>query len=252
MEQFLAIFLRDVLGLRAPDFSEEFSEDRARDAWQIVDDTAKESVAMREATPNTFGFFPRVSLRDHADIELLRPLVHDRTAELREALLSAAGKYALGSEVLTLGELQEIREEYMATARLSLALDAEHKRWHAEQSEIREAAQRASNAFPDASTSQQNDDALEALREKLTGEPAPLTGEQAQGMASSLHYYDGVLDSIAQRTPEVVAELQAGRKIHAIKALRILTRCGLKEAKESCDRILASWEVEKYEGGSVI
>ena len=248
MEQFLAIFLRDVLGLKAPDFSEEFSEDRARDAWQIVDDTAKESVAMREATPNTFGFFPRVSLRDHADIELLRPLVHDRTAELREALLSAAGKYALGSEVLTLGELQEIRGEYMATARLSLALDAEHKRWHAEQSEIREAAQRASGAysgFMGASTPEQNDEALAALREKLTGEPAPLTGEQAQGMASSLHYYGDVLDSIAQRTPEVVAELQAGRKIHAIKALRVLTRCGLKEAKESCDRILAAWNEER-------
>lgn len=174
MNDVLVMFLRDVLGLKAPDFSEEFSEIRARNAYDLVADVAAESVSLRKATPNTFGFFPRISLRDHADIEILRPLVAERTAELKTALLDCAGRYALGSEQLTYTELKELREEYMATARLSLALDAEHARWHKDQDEIKAATARAEEAhqspYGNGATREQSDEALQALREKLIRE----------------------------------------------------------------------------------
>jgi hypothetical protein len=145
-ELFLTVFLRDILGVKAPDLGREFNETRAHVAYDLVSDTAKTAATLHGA-PNRIGFFPRVSLRDRGDIEFLRELVDERAAELKGALLNAAGAYALGSEVLTLSELREVRDDYLGALRMSLALEEEYKRWHKEQAEVRAAAQRASAAY---------------------------------------------------------------------------------------------------------
>lgn len=231
MDELLAFFMRNVLGLTAPaaDYGTEFSDDRAREAYFLIRNTADATAEMREtAMPNMFGFFPRISLRDHGDIDLLLPIVDTRAAELKDALLAGAGAYAMGSNKLALEELHEVREEYLKTVRLSMALESEHTRWHSEQEEIKAATERATAAMPEP---------LADWERELIDIPAPATPEQTPADVEnhrpipSHQYTPESLAYIAGADEEIRAHAQDGKKIHAIKRLRTLTRCGLRDAK---------------------
>lgn len=51
------------------------------------------------------------------------------------------------------------------------------------------------------------------------------------------------LDLIARANPTVMSEIKAGKKIQAIKELRVVSRSGLKEAKEAVDKVWQEgWE----------
>ena len=45
------------------------------------------------------------------------------------------------------------------------------------------------------------------------------------------------LDQVARTAPQVRAQMDAGDRIKAIRELRAITKCGLKEAKDSIDRV---------------
>ena len=45
------------------------------------------------------------------------------------------------------------------------------------------------------------------------------------------------LDKIARTSPVIHAAMIEGRRIIAVKELRAITKCGLKEAKDSIDRV---------------
>jgi len=72
-----------------------------------------------------------------------------------------------------------------------------------------------------------NDEALAALRAKLMGDNAESEHEKLVLLALNSH---NVIDFMGR-----------GQKIQAIKELRFISNCGLKEAKDACDdpRVMA-------------
>lgn len=70
-------------------------------------------------------------------------------------------------------------------------------------------------------------DAVDAVLDVVPLEPI---SPAAPG--KSAEWKHDTLLRLAQQTPEVIAELREGRKIYAIKALRTVSLCGLKDAKD--------------------
>lgn len=248
MNEILAMFLRDVLGARPPEYGLEFDAGRAAQAYELISETARDSAELRNAgNPNLFGFFPRITVRDHADFNILHPVVSERATDLREALLCGCGQYALGSEVLQMSELRDLQEEYLNTLRLRVALEAENERWHQEQEQIREATERASAAMGEpeplaeweqelvASTPLQNDEALATLRQRLAVQEQTETDIQNHRPVPRHEYAPEALAFIAGADEELRKLAEEGKKIQAIKRLRTLTFCGLEAAKEAVE-----------------
>lgn len=81
-------------------------------------------------------------------------------------------------------------------------------------------------------------DALISMGANFT-EPEPVEDEPDYST------HEGRIEA-ALNTHEVMHELASGRKIHAIKALRAVTLCGLKEAKDAVESSLVTTATALY------
>lgn len=127
-------FLSDIVAMPTPHLGQRFNEYRAREAHNLVRRTAVK--VNRAEHSNTVGMFPRVTVHEHRDLDMLRLLAANHAAELRDMLLQAAGSYALGGQQHSRADLEQMAGDYETAARLAEALEVDHKRllnWEASQ-----------------------------------------------------------------------------------------------------------------------
>lgn len=205
----LGSFFRDLMGGPVPDMGSEFSVSKAEDAYALMHSFASDARAL--PVMNEAGMFPRIKVTEHRDLDLLRVLVANHAAELKEQLLTMAGRYALGSGHVDLNDLQNTGSEYVHAATLAQALQKEHETMLAREQEILASKLRANTAFAD----------MAAQRDR-----------EAQARESETHE---MLVRAARASDTIRQEMADGNKISAIKELRNLTLCGLREAKEAVE-----------------
>jgi hypothetical protein len=145
LSDLLGSFFRDLLGGPIPDMGSEFQVSKAEDAFALVHSFASDARAL--PVTNEAGMFPRIKVMEHRDLDLLRVLVANHAAELKEQLMESAGRYALGSGHIDLGDIQNTGTEYVHAARLAQALQKEHETMLANEQEARAAKLRANAAY---------------------------------------------------------------------------------------------------------
>lgn len=213
----LGSFFRDLMGGPVPDMGSEFSVSKAEDAYALMHSFASDARAL--PVMNEAGMFPRIKVTEHRDLDLLRVLVANHAAELKEQLLTMAGRYALGSGHVDLNDLQNTGSEYVHAATLAQALQKEHETMLAREQEILASKLRANTAFAD----------MAAQRDR---EAKARESETHEMLVSETHE---MLVSVARASDTIRQDMADGNKISAIKELRNLTLCGLREAKKAVE-----------------
>lgn len=184
----------------------EFAPEKAEDAFELLKNTA---VACHQLpVMNESGMFPRIAVKEHSDLMMLLHAMEEHGETLRKNLMKNVSGYAMGGTAYTWEELRKDAAEYVDGQRLANALRKVHMTWHNVAADVEESQERAATAY-------QEMDAVSAW---------------PPGYAAQVK-----LVNIARYDTDVQKSIDNGNKIVAIKELRNVAGCSLREAKEAID-----------------